>query len=379
VHGVEPLVEVTLGLKDALDRQEHGAYLLPKLYELAGRDWGANVLSHYARRIHVTGAEKLFGYFGQGLRPETYLVEGGLDVFPLEAQGIPNDQFPRRGALLDATHVGQLEFPQAMGVAYLFGLPHTAILAQKGVSMFPIAGPFLGGIDVGGYHYLGSGAYIQRTKDPKRRRFENFILLAHLGMGNFLNIYGGGTRDIANPLPSPYADLRKHKWALFLPSYHPTRYSTGQPVKVAQEAGKPIIPVAHNLDRIYPEPSMPMPPEVQMPNGKDFGAALKGRFGPLGKKISDLAHYPGKLSGFVSENTMFPYMRPGRDSASVAYGDPIFTESLIQESDLAAMGYGPETESKVKWLLLQLNFALVRFGEMRAGYMATAGIHGPRG
>lgn len=387
VHGVEPFVEVTLGMKDFLDRQENGSYLLPKLYEIAGRDWGINMLSHYARQVHVTGAEKLFGYFGQGLRPETYLVEGGLDVFPIEAQGIPNDQFSRRGALLDATHVGQLEFPQAMGIAYLFGLPHTSILAQKGVSMFPIAGPFLGGIDVDGYHYLGSGAYIQRTKDPKRRQFENFILMAHLGMGNFLNIYGGGTRDIANPLPSPYANLRKNKWAMMLPGYHPTRYSTGQPVKVAQEAGKPIIPVAHNLDRIYPEPSMPMPPEVQLPNGKDFGAALRGRFGALRKKLSDLAHYPGKLSGFVTENTMFPYMRPGQDSASVAYGDPIFPESMIQESDLEAMGYGPQIQEwsglsqkdrdqKVKWLLLQLNFAIVRFGEMRAGYMATAGLYG---
>jgi hypothetical protein len=389
VHGVEPLVEVTLGLKDALDRQENGAYLLPKLYELAGRDWGTNILSHYARRIDVTGAERLFGYFGQGLSPESYLIEGGLDVFPMDAQAIPHDQFPRRGALLDATHVGQLEFPQAMGVSYLFWHKHTAILAQKGVSMFPIAGPFLGGIDVGGYHYLGSGAYIQRTKDPKKRQSENFTLVAHMGMGNFVNEYGGGTRDIANPLPSPYADLRKNKWALLLPSFHPTRYSTGHPIKVAQEAGKPIIPVAHNLDRIYPEPSMPMPPEAPLPNGKDIGAALKGRFGPLSKKISDLAHYPGKLSGFVSENTMFPYMRPGQDSASIAYGDPIFPASMIYESDLEAMGYGPqlqewaalpekEREQKIKWTLLQLNFALVRYGEMRAGYMATAGIHGRR-
>lgn len=378
VHGVEPLVEVTLGLKDALDTQENGGYLLPKLYDIAGRLWGLNILSRYASQVNVVGAEKLFGYFGQGLRPESYMIEGGVDVFPMEAQGIPQDQFSRRGALLDVTHIGQLEFAQAMGLAFLFGLPHTAILAQKGVSMFPIAGPFLGGIDVSGYHYLGSGAYIQRTKDPKRRQFENFILMAHLGMGNFLNIYGGGTRDIANPLPPVFADLKAHPEALHMPGYHPTRYSTGQPVKVAQEAGQPIIPVAHNLDNIYPEPSMPMPPEVQMPNGKDVGALLKGKTAPLGKKLSDLANYPSKLTGFVSERTMFPYMRPGQDKASVAYGDPIFTESLITEADLTGMGYEQQGQD-AKWLLLQLNFGLVRYGEMRAGYMATAGIHGRHG
>ncbi|HEX5037800.1 MAG TPA: hypothetical protein VFX30_11625 [bacterium] len=389
VHGVEPLVEVTLGLKDALDQQEHGAYLLPKLYTLAGRDWGVNILSHYARRVHVTGTEKLFGFFGQGLSPESYLVEGGLEVFRMDAQGIPHDQFPRHGALLDVTHTGQLEFPQAMGISYLFWHKHTAILAQKGVSMFPVAGPFLGGIDVGAYHYLGSGAYIQRSKDPKKRQSENFTLIAHMGMGNFVNEYGGGTRDIANPLPSPYADLRKHKWALLVPTFHATRYSTGHPIKVAQEAGKPIIPAAHTLNRIYPENSMPMPPEIQPPNGKDFGTALKGKFGPLSKKLSDLAHYPGKLTGFVSENTMFPYMRPGEDSADVSYGDPIFPESMIYESNLEAMGFGPqlqewatlpekEREQKIKWILLQLNFAPVRYGEMRAGYLADAGINGDR-
>ncbi len=381
VHGVEPLVEVTLGLKGKLEEQENGAYLLPTLAAIAGRDWGANLLSHYVREMHIVGIKALFGYFAQGLRPESYAVEGGMGTFPEGVEDLPTTSFSRRGAILDVTHTGQLEFPQAMGVTYLMGLPHTAILAQSGVGYFPIAGPFLSWLEKSGYRHLGSGALINRGANAKKRAFADFTQKAHVAMGNFLNNYPGGTRKIASPVPSMYVDLRKHPEALHMADFYPTDYSTGQPIKVAMDSGAPTIPVAHNLGRIYAEPSMPMPPEVEIPTLKDLRKP-----GKFFSKVGKLLSYPEKLKGFVSRRTMFPYMRPGTQDATVAYGEPMFVGSFLGEEDLEAAGFGPELaewsqlpqkerDRNVKWLLLQRNYATVRTGEMKAGYTAAAGIY----
>ncbi len=393
MEGIEPLVEVTGTLNAELQRQEAGFYSLPDLYTLGGRDWGVNLLTHYARHVHVVGADQLFGYFGQAVRPETAMVEGSLTSFPDGATTVPEGKFAHRGGVLNSMHLGQFEFPATIGVPYATGLPHVSILAQEGVRMFPIAGPFIGGIERGGRAYtwsrrvplvgkwlsrffdrpqihLGSGAYVQRTKDPKRRALENFVLWANVHMGNLVNLYGNGTRDIENPMPSPHADLDKHPEALHMPDYHPTRYSTGMPVTVAQETGAPVIPVAYDLGRLYAEPSMPMPSGW---NWKEFWRNPSRAIKPY--------------AGFWQPSTMFPYIRPGEDSFTIAYGDPILPESFIREEDLRQMGYGPQLDEwatlsedkrqkNVKWLVLQLNFGIVRDAEIRAGYTATAGIYG---
>lgn len=394
MEGFEPLAEVTGHLKPVLEAQEAGIYSLPFLYEMGGRDWGVNLVARYARDVHIVGAGELFGYFGQAIRSETTLLEGGLTAYPPNADQVEAGRFAHRGGVVNATHLGQFEFPVTIGIPYATGLPHTTVLAQEGVRAFPIAGPFLGGIERGGtIHrwlrripligkqlarlfpgptvHLGSGAYVQRIKDPARRALENFVLETNVAMGNWMNIYGNGTRDIAMPLPSPFADLRDPA-ALHMPDYHPTRYSTGaQTIGVAQATGTPVIPVAYDLGRLYAEPSMPMP----------SGWGWRAFFQDPRKAIKPYA-------GFWEPSTMFPYLRPGEDSFTVAYGEPIPPESFVTEADLHHMGYADQLaqwerelgregrDKQAKWLLLQLNFALVREAEMRAGYTATAKLHG---
>lgn len=382
--GLQPLVESTIPLGKQLSEVTQNTYSPQTLQTLAGLNWGANVVAHYARDVHIFGSASMLGYYRQGIRPESLSVKGLEAYLPSDAAP---EAFARRGAVLNSMHLGQLEFAATFGIPRLLGLGHAAILAQSGVKMFPIVGPFLGGLvrrvqkgileklPLGNFiaqflpsarFYLGGGSYVTREKDPKRRRFENYVLEAHVHQGNLSNLYGNGTRDIENPISSPYADLSTHPEALHLPDFHGTRYSTGMPITIASETGSPIIPVAYDLGRIYPEPSMPMPGGWSW---KEFFKSPRRAIKPY--------------TGFWQRTTMFPYIRPGQDGFSIAYADPITPESLLKENDLRNMpAYKQQMEAwdhldpkerqrNVKWTLLQLNFSLVRDAEAVAGYTST--------
>ena len=395
MQGMEPIAEITASMKQPLDELEKDAYSIKTLNLLGGRNWAANQLTHYFRNVVLVGAAQLFGYFGQAIRPETKLIEGALALYPSEALARQPEEFSHRGGIINALHTGQTEFAQAMGSNYLLGLPHTAILAQAGVSVFPVAGPFLAGLNRGGrlhkwlrripllgkwlaipftppVHHKGAGAYVQRAGSAEERRFASSILESHIHMGNLMNIYGNGTRDIDNPIfVNPYIDLQAHPEALHLPGYHPTRYSTGMPVALSKSTGRPIIAVGHDLSRVYAEPSMPMPAGFSI---KEFLKSPRRALKPY--------------AGFWNPGaSMFPYMRPGQDSVTVAYSHPIPTESFLTADDLAGMSYAQhmaewdqlpakQRERKQRWLLRRLNFGLVRFAEEMSTYPAMAGLYG---
>lgn len=383
MSGLQALAESTIAMAKPLGEVTQETYSPQTLQALAGLHWGANVVAEYARDVHIFGSAEMLGYYRQQLRPESLMIKGLEAYLPAD----PAQTFARRAGVLNSMHLGQLEFAATFGIPRLLGLGHAAILAQSGVKMFPIVGPFLGGLmrrvqtglleklPLGNFiaqflpsarFYMGGGSYVTREKDPKRRQFENYVLEAHVHQGNFSNLYGNGTRDIENPISSPYADLRAHPEALHLPDFHGTRYSTGMPITIASETGSPIIPVAYDLGRIYPEPSMPMPGGWSW---KEFFKSPRRAIKPY--------------TGFWQATTMFPYIRPGQDGFSIAYANPITPESLLKENDLRQMpAYREQMEAwdalppkerqrKVKWTLLQLNFALVRDAEAIAGYTST--------
>jgi len=374
--GIEPIAEITGRLGQVLDHNEKTIYSLSDIRGLAGRDWSGGQLSHYVKDVHIIGAEKLIGYFAQDVRPETKILEGAARLYPDGFTEMKSTDFARRSGVRRALHLGQLEFAEAMGAFYMLGFGHVAILAQAGVGNFPVAGPFLYGLDRGGHHYLGSGAMLDRNGGGDQRTHEAFTREIQLGMGNNVNVYESGTRDIGSPLGSPYADFDEYPETVHLSEYHGTRYNTGMSLKLAQEMGVPVITVAYDLGKIYPEPSMPMPS-----NFKDnFGSKNPRR---IANKLDK------SYGGFYNKRTMLRYVRPGEDDMRIAYGDVMTPESFVTPNDLSRMldqeSYGSlaaiaDEKARAKamrWQVTLHNSAAANFYERAAGYMATAGIYGP--
>jgi hypothetical protein len=376
IVGLEPIVEVTARLAPVLDRNEKSIYSLREIRGIAGRDWSMGQLSHYAKNVHYIGAEKLIGYFAQEVRPETMILEGAASLYPEGFAELKPQDFAHRSGVRRALHLGQLEFSEAMGSFYQLGLGHVTILAQASVGNFPTAGPFLYGLDRDGHHYLGSGALLDRESGGDRKTHEAFTREINIGMGNNVNFYESGTRDVARSLASPYADLEQYPEAVHLPEYHGTGPNTGMSLRLARKMGVPVIPVAYDLDQVYPEPSMPMP--------GNLGTNFKSR--DPRKIVKSLIKSYG---GFWNDRTMLRYVRPGRDDIKVAYGDVMTPESLVNVSDLEALlpqdqfaqimaiEDQPRRQKALRWQETLHNSAIANFYERVAGYHATAGIYGP--
>jgi hypothetical protein len=376
IIGLEPIAEITARLAPALDRNENSIYSLKEIRSLAGRDWGTNQMSHYARNVHYIGASKLFGYLVQDVRPEMMMLEGGAQAYEGDIATRKRKDFARRSAVLRALHLGQLEFSVAMGSFYQMGLGHVTILAQASVGNFPTAGPFLYGLNKDGHHYLGSGALLDRESGGDQKSHEAFTREINIGMGNNVNVYESGTRDVARALSSPYANLDQYPETVHLPEYHGTGRNTGMSLRLGRKMGVPVIPVAYDLDQIYPEPSMPMP--------GNFGTNFRSK-DPRKIAKSLVKSY----GGFWNDRTMLRYVRPGQDDMKVAFGDVLTPESLLEVGDLSsvlpqekytqilAIDDEKKRQKALRWQETLHNSSIANFYERVAGYMATAGIYGP--